>query len=154
MGARRSTGTDSARWFLFPTHTWEPLLLTRVVRVRAFVDDRTEKVQLSATGNSRDQKSNQSRLGFVQQIQTRADVKIVLFTATDSAYSTWVITPTLSYASGTWTLSREHERMIRWTQRKMLRLIVQTKRKFKKKKLRPAKTRMMEKMKKQTTDLR
>ena len=28
MGARRSTGTGSARWFLFPTHTWEPLLLT------------------------------------------------------------------------------------------------------------------------------
>ena len=31
MGARRSTGRVSARWFLFPTHTWEPLLLTRVV---------------------------------------------------------------------------------------------------------------------------
>ena len=30
-GARRSTGTGSARWFLFPTRTWEPLLLTRVV---------------------------------------------------------------------------------------------------------------------------
>ena len=43
------------------------------------------------------------------------------------------ITPTLSYASGTWTLSIEHERMIRSTQRKMLRLIVQTKRKHKKK---------------------
>ena len=44
-----------------------------------------------------------------------------------------VITPTLSYASGTWTLSKEHERMIRSTQRKMLRFIVQTKRKYKKK---------------------
>ena len=44
-----------------------------------------------------------------------------------------VITPTVSYASGTWTLSKEHERMIRSTQRKMLRLIVQTKRKNKKK---------------------
>ena len=42
MGARRSTRTGSARWFLFPTHTWEPLLLTRVVEVRACVDDRTE----------------------------------------------------------------------------------------------------------------
>ena len=31
MGARRSTGTGSARWFLFPAHTWEPLLLTWVV---------------------------------------------------------------------------------------------------------------------------
>ena len=44
-----------------------------------------------------------------------------------------VVTPTLSYDSGTWTLSEEHERMIRSTQRKMLRLIVQTKRKYKKK---------------------
>ena len=41
--------------------------------------------------------------------------------------------PTLSYASGTWTLSKEHERMIRSTQRKMLRLVVQAKRKSKKK---------------------
>ena len=39
-----------------------------------------------------------------------------------------VITPTLAYASGTWTLSQKHERMIRTAQRKMLRLIVQTKR--------------------------
>ena len=44
-----------------------------------------------------------------------------------------VITPTLSYASGIWTLTKEHERMIRSTQRKMLRLIIQTKRKYKKK---------------------
>ena len=44
-----------------------------------------------------------------------------------------VITPMLSYACGTWTLSREHERMTRSTQRIMLRLIVQTKGKDKKK---------------------
>ena len=31
MGARRSTETGSARWFLFPTKTWEPPLLTWVV---------------------------------------------------------------------------------------------------------------------------
>ena len=39
------------------------------------------------------------------------------------------VSPTLCYASGTWSPSREHERMI---QRKMLRLIIQTKRKYKK----------------------
>ena len=39
---------------------------------------------------------------------------------------------TLCYAAGTWTLSKEHERMIQSTQRKMLRLIIQTKRKYKK----------------------
>ena len=43
-----------------------------------------------------------------------------------------VITPTLTHASGNGTLSKEHERLIRWTQRKMLRLIVQTKRKYRK----------------------
>ena len=37
-----------------------------------------------------------------------------------------VITPTLTYASGTWTLSQEHEKLIRSRQRKMTRLIVQT----------------------------
>ena len=58
-----------------------------------------------------------------------------------------VVTPTLSYASGTWTLSREHER-----QRKMLRLIVQTKRNYKKRKLRPARMRKTKKVKKKTTE--
>ena len=43
-----------------------------------------------------------------------------------------VITPTMCYASETWTPTEEHERMIQSTQRKMLRLIIQTKRKYKK----------------------
>ena len=42
------------------------------------------------------------------------------------------VSQTLCYAAGTWTPSREHERMIQSTQRKMLRLIIQTKRKYKK----------------------
>ena len=42
-----------------------------------------------------------------------------------------VVTPTLTYASGTWTLTQKHEKMIKTAQRKMLRLIVQTKRKYK-----------------------
>ena len=40
------------------------------------------------------------------------------------------VSPTKSYAAGTWTPSKEHERMIQSTQRKMLRLIIQTKRKY------------------------
>ena len=44
------------------------------------------------------------------------------------------ITPTLTYASGTWTLTLKHEKMIKTAQRKMLRLIVQTTRKYKSKK--------------------
>ena len=46
-----------------------------------------------------------------------------------------VITPTMTYASGTWTLTQKHEKMIKTAQRKMLRLIVQTKRKYKPKKV-------------------
>ena len=42
-----------------------------------------------------------------------------------------VITPTMCCASGTWTPTKEHERMIQSTQRKMLRLIIQTKRRYK-----------------------
>ena len=42
------------------------------------------------------------------------------------------VSPTLCYAAGTWTPNREHERMIQSTQRKMLRLIIQTKRRYKK----------------------
>ena len=42
-----------------------------------------------------------------------------------------VITPTMTHASGTWTLSQTHESMIKTAQRKMLRLIVQTTRRYK-----------------------
>ena len=44
-----------------------------------------------------------------------------------------VITPTLTYSCATWTLTKEHERMIKSTQRKVLRLIIQTKKKYKQK---------------------
>ena len=44
-----------------------------------------------------------------------------------------VVTSTMTYASGTWTLTQKHEKMIKTAQRKMLRLIIQTKRKYKKK---------------------
>ena len=46
-----------------------------------------------------------------------------------------VVTPTMTYASSTWTLTLKHEKMIKSAQRKMLRLIVQTKRKYKPKKV-------------------
>ena len=42
-----------------------------------------------------------------------------------------VVSPTMKYASGTWTLPKEHERLIQPTQRKMRRLIIQTKRRYK-----------------------
>ena len=37
----------------------------------------------------------------------------------------------MTYASSTWTLTLKHEKMIKTAQRKMLRLIVQTNRKYK-----------------------
>ena len=46
-----------------------------------------------------------------------------------------VITPTMIYASGTWTLTLKHKKTMKTAQRKMLRLIVQTKRKYKLKKV-------------------
>ena len=42
------------------------------------------------------------------------------------------VSPTVCYAAGTWAPNKEHERMIQSTQRKMLRLISQIKRKYKK----------------------
>ena len=42
------------------------------------------------------------------------------------------VSPAVCYAAGTWAPNKEHERMIQSTQRKMPRLIIQTKRKYKK----------------------
>ena len=42
------------------------------------------------------------------------------------------VSPTVCSAAGTWAPNKEHERMIQSTQRKMLRLIIQTKRRYKK----------------------
>ena len=44
-----------------------------------------------------------------------------------------VVTPTMTYASNTWTMTLKHEKMIKTAQRKMLRLIFQTNRKYKQK---------------------
>ena len=52
------------------------------------------------------------------------------------------VSPTLCYAAGTWTPNKEHERMIQSTQRKMLRLIIQTKRTYKKLKSKLLSTKM------------
>ena len=42
------------------------------------------------------------------------------------------VCPTICYAAKTWAPNKEHERMMQSTQRKMLRLIIQTKSKYKK----------------------
>ena len=72
MGARRSTGWVFARWFLFPTQTWEPLLLTRVVQVRVTANGRMEKynikVHLAALMDTRHVEKNK---GNRENVQTR-----------------------------------------------------------------------------------
>ena len=67
-----------------------------------------------------------------------------------------VVTPTMTYASGTWTLTEKHEKMIKTTQRKMLRLIVQTKRRYKQKTSNydKKKTRALDKKTKKTKKIR
>ena len=37
------------------------------------------------------------------------------------------VTPTIRHGAGTWTTTQEHEKMLRASQRRMLRLIIQTK---------------------------
>ena len=85
-----------------------------------------------ATGDDRNQKLNQGCLGNVPQVQTGADIEKLHAQTSTSAFRRCG-NPTMSYASGTWTLTKkEHERMIQSTQRKMLRPIIQTKRRHKK----------------------
>ena len=45
-----------------------------------------------------------------------------------------VVTPTITYGAGTWAATKEQEEMLRTAQRRMLRLIIQTERKYKSKK--------------------
>ena len=63
----------------------------------------------------------------IPQIQTRVDIDKPHARLFDAA-----ISPTICFAAGTWAPNKEHERMIQSTQRKMLPLIKQTKRKYKK----------------------
>ena len=87
---------------------------------------------VSATINSRDQKSNQIAWASFYRYKQELTSKLYSLQHRLRLFNV-VITPALSYASGTWTPSREHERMTRSIQRKILRLIVQTKRKHKRK---------------------
>ena len=50
-------------------------------------------------------------------------------------FSESVVTPSMMYGVGTWATTKEHERLIRTTQRRMLRLIIQTERRYRSKKV-------------------
>ena len=41
-----------------------------------------------------------------------------------------VVTPTNTYGARTWATTNEHEKMLRTTQRRVLRIVMQTKRKY------------------------
>ena len=99
-------------------------------------------------------------MGDVLQIQARVDLNI-LFRHRLRLFD-MVIIPMMNDASGTWTLSKEHERMIQSTQRKMLRSSIQTRRTYTKKtqnnevkveeELENGKQRKMEEKKKKITE--
>ena len=77
-----------------------------------------------ATGDDRNQKANQGCLGDAPQVQARADNEKLPAQISTLAVFDAVVTPTMCHASGTWTPTKKHERMIQSTQRKMLRLII------------------------------
>ena len=84
-----------------------------------------------ATGDDRNQESRQAAWATFHRYRPELTSKTFML-----GHRLWlfdaVVSPTMNYASGTWTLRNEHERMIQSTQRKMLRLIMQTKRRYKK----------------------
>ena len=84
-----------------------------------------------AARDDRNKEPNQSSLDVTYQIQTRVDIEIIPLATQTPLIQHGHRPPTLTDASGTWTLPQEHEKLIRSTQRKMPRLIVQTKRKYK-----------------------
>ena len=103
------------------------------LRVAPMTESRLHCLQplIHRTRNDRNQDPYQGCMGDLPQIQTRVDMKnymlkhrLRLFGAT--------ISPTVCYAAGTWAPNKEHARTIQSTQRKMLRLIIETKRKYKK----------------------
>ena len=85
---------------------------------------------IPAAGNDRNQESHQDSLGDVSQVQTGADIE-KLHAQTPS--------PTVRRSNnsddmlriGNMGTTKEHERMLQSAQRKMLRLIIQSKRKYK-----------------------
>ena len=84
-----------------------------------------------ARRDDRNQESNQGCLGDISQVQAGADIE-KLHAQTSTPAVRLSDTPRTCYASGRWTPTKEHERMIQSTQRKMIRLIIQTKRRYKK----------------------
>ena len=82
--------------------------------------------------DNRNQELDQSSMGDLPQIQTRVDIKKNYMLKHRLRHFDATVSPTVCNAAGTWAPNKEHERMIQSTLRKMLRLIIQTKRKYKK----------------------
>ena len=102
-----------------------------ILQKRATVHGILDKNHFRGTRDGRNQQQTKCGMGSIPQ---KSDQEL-----TSKAYRlchrlrlfNMVITPTMTYASGTWTRSQTHERMIKTAQRKMLRLIVETNRKYK-----------------------
>ena len=90
-----------------------------------------QMVYIPATGDDRDQESNQGCQDDIIQMQTRADLQIVP-SSTSASLIRHGDHPNVDLRLRTLTHSKEHEKMLPSSQRKMLRLFIKTKRKFKK----------------------
>ena len=89
-------------------------------------------ITFPATGDDRNQASNQGYLGDVPQVQTRADIEKLPAQTSTPAIRRSDNSDDMLRIRNIGHPQKEHERMIQSTQRKMLRLIVQTKRRYKK----------------------
>ena len=80
------------------------------IRVGTLTREESKKIvgpddNVPATGDDRGQESNQGCLGDVSQMQTRVDLKILLLRHWFRFFD-MVLTPTMNYASHTWTSQR------------------------------------------------
>ena len=83
------------------------------------------------TRNDRNQEPDQGGMGDLPQIQTRVDIKKLHAQTSSTAFRRHRLSDCL-LRSGNLGTKQRIERMVQSTQRKMLRLIIQTKRKYKK----------------------
>ena len=76
------------------------------------------------------------RVVRIRQTSTRTDIPVFLLrhSLTHNLHLLdAVVSPTITCGAGTWTTAKEHEKLLRTIQRRMLTLIVQTQRNYKKK---------------------
>ena len=93
------------------------------------IQTRIDIKKIHAQGN---QKQDQSSLGDISQIQTGIDIKEIHAQNPSTPLRRQSFSDSMLRRQEHGHRAQEHERMIQSTQRKMLRLVIQTERKYKK----------------------